>query len=149
MKHYNLKPIRLVLRPSRRLAWVLALAGTGACGLVLLMPLPWWSKLLWCAIALPATCFHVLRDGLLRLANSITVIEVDVHGRLHCQTRNGAWVDAEVLDDSYVTPWLTVLRLRLPQRRWAKHALLLSDSGDAEMFRRLRVWLRWGRQGTG
>ena len=146
MKHYSLKPIRLALRPSWRLAGGLALAASGSAGLALWLPLPYWAGMAWCALVLPATGYYIVRDALLRQAGSIVELEVDARGHLRCQTVSGQWLDAQVRGDSMVTPWLTVLNLQLSTSRRPRAVLLLSDSGDAEMFRRLRVWLRWGRE---
>ena len=146
MKHYNLKPIRLALRPSRRLAAVLILAGVGACTTIALLPLQLWQKLVLALFIAAAAGYHVARDALLRTPQSIVALEVTSEGALRFQSRAETWADAEVRGDSFVTPWLTVLNLTEPDKRLARRAVLLSDSGDAEMFRRLRVWLRWGSQ---
>jgi toxin CptA len=48
------------------------------------------------------------------------------------------------LRDSLVTPYLTVLNV-LPQgARFSRSVVILPDSLDAESFRQLRVWLKWG-----
>lgn len=146
MKHYSLKPIRLALRPSRQLAAVLAVAGIAACFAIALLPLPPWQQLALALLIATAGIYHVAKDALLRMSGSVVALEVTSEGVLRFQSRAGAWCDATVRGDSFVTPWLTVLNLTEPERRLAKRAILLSDSGDAEMLRRLRVWLRWGSQ---
>ena len=93
-----------------------------------------------------AASYNIFRDALLRLPGSVVALEVTSQGHLRCQCRSGEWLDAAVCGNSFVTPWLTVLNLRLPGKRCARHALVLPDSADGEMFRRLRVWLRWGSQ---
>lgn len=146
MKHYNLKPIRLALQPSGWLAAVLALAGVGACTTIALLPLLLWQKLVLALFIAAAAGYHVVTDALLRMPWSIVALEVTSEGALRFQSRTETWTDAEVHGDSFVTPWLTVLNLTEPDKRLVRRAVLLSDSGDAEMFRRLRVWLRWGSQ---
>jgi toxin CptA len=146
MNHYNLKPIRLTLQPSRWLVMVLALAAVAAGIAIALLPLPLWQRVV---LALPiaaAAVYHVVKDALLRMPWSIVALEVTSEGALQFQTRAGAWYGAKVRGDSFVTPWLTVLNLTEPEKRWVRRTILLSDSGDAEMFRHLRVWLRWGSQ---
>lgn len=144
MKHYNLKPIRLTLQPSRQLALILAAAGIAACAAVLSLPLSGWQRLGVIVPIAAATLYHVLRDALLRMPRSVVAIEVGAQGEFRCQARNGDWQGAAVQGDSFVTTWLTVLNLRVEGERRRRHALLLSDSADTEMLRRLRVWLRWG-----
>jgi toxin CptA len=63
---------------------------------------------------------------------------------LKIETRRDGWIPAEILGSSFVSPWLTVLNLKLPHRRLATHVVLLPDMLGADEFRRLRVWLRWG-----
>lgn len=144
MKHYNLKPIRLALQPSRQLALALTGAGIAACGAIISLPLSGWQQLGAIALIAAATLYHVLRDALLRIPHAIIAIEVGSQGEFRFQARNGGWLEATVRGDSFVTPWLIVLNLRVEDERLTRRALLLSDSGDTEMLRRLRVWLRWG-----
>lgn len=144
MKHYNLKPIRLALRPSARLALIFAVAGSAACAAMLSVPLHGGLQVLAMALIIALTAYHILRDALLRLPQSIVTIEVGAQGEFRCHVASGEWQEMTVLGDSFVTPWLTVLNLRHPGRWRAQRAILLSDSADAEMLRRLRVWLRWG-----
>jgi toxin CptA len=146
MKHYNLKPIRLVLRPSLQLAAVLAFAGIGASAAIAALPMPAWQRLGLVAIVSAMCLYHIARDACLRMPRSIIALEVTSEGTCRCQSRAGDWLDVEVHGNSFVTPWLTVLNLVEPGKRGARQAILLSDSGDPDMFRQLRVWLRWGSQ---
>lgn len=146
MNHYSLKPIRLALRPSRQLAAVLALAGATACAVMASLPIPLWEALVLDAIIATFAIYHVAKDAWLRMPWSIVALEVTSEGAFRCQSRAGVWIDVEVRGDSFVTPWLTILNLAEPKKWLARRAILLSDSGDAEMFRALRVWLRWGSQ---
>lgn len=146
MNHYSLKPIRLALRPSRQLAAMLALAGILACAVMASLPLPLWEKLVLNAIIATFAIYHIAKDAWLRMPWSIVALEVTSEGAFRYQSRAGVWIDVEVRGDSFVTPWLTILNLSEPEKWLARRAILLSDSGDAEMFRALRVWLRWGSQ---
>ena len=146
MKHYSAKPIRLDLQPSLRLTWILVIAGMAACGALLVLPLAGWGKLAGMLPILAATAFHIMRDAQLRLRSSILALEVGSDGTLRYLTRTAGWKDAMVRCDSFVTPALTVLVLATEEGRFPRYAILLSDSGNPEMFRRLRVWLRWGSQ---
>ena len=146
MKHYSAKPIRLDLQPSIRLAWILVIAGMAACSAILVLPLAGWVKLAGMLPILAATAFHIMRDAQLRLRSSILALEVGSDGTLRYLTRTAGWKDAMVRGGSFVTPALTVLVLATEEGRFPRYAILLSDSGNPEMFRRLRVWLRWGSQ---
>jgi len=146
MNHYSLKPIRLALRPSRQLAAVLVLAGATACAVMASLPIPLWEALVLDAIIAMFAIYHVVKDAWLRMPWSIVALEVTSEGAFRCQSRAGVWIDVEVRGDSFVTPWLTILNLAEPGKWLARRAILLSDSGEAEMFRAMRVWLRWGSQ---
>lgn len=141
-----MKTIHATLRPSRWLAVLLGAAGVIACVLVAMLPILLWGKLVFGAVAMLCTFYHISRHALLRMPGAITALEVSSEGAMRCMTRDGDWTNADVLGDSFVTPWLTVLNLRLPERRFARHLVVLPDAVDAEAYRGLRVWLRWGSQ---
>jgi len=59
-------------------------------------------------------------------------------------------VGVSVTSDSVVTPYLTVVRFyqknaAILSRVFSFKMIILPDSLDAESYRLLRVWLRWGR----
>lgn len=145
MQHYSVKPLHVVLRPSRLLALSLGGACVSAAVLISLLPLPLWAQGLCLLVVICATAYHFSRHVWLRLPQSITALEVGGKGEFRCFTRASAWCDAVVLGSSFVTPQLTVLNLRLPHRRLAQHVVLLPDALESDAFRRLRVWLRWGQ----
>lgn len=66
---------------------------------------------------------------------------------LNIKTRHHGWMISDILDTSFVTPWLTVLHLKLSQKRLPVYVVLLPDMLGPDEFRRLRVWLKWG-EGT-
>lgn len=142
MSHYNAKPIRLDLRPSRLLAGILIVAAIAACGAIAVLPMG-------CASCLPiiaAAAFHVMRDTQLWLRSSILALEVGSDGTFRYLTRIDGWREAVVRGDSFVMPALTVLVLASEGKYFPRYAILLSGSADSEMLRRMRVWLRWGSQ---
>ncbi len=142
MKHYSLKTLRVTLRPSPRLAALLLVAGLGSAAVLLLLPLPLWLVLPLAVAVLLAACHHVARDALRLLPASAVLLEVDAGGRLRVTCRNGIAYAAEVAGDSLVGAWLTILNLKADGQR--RTVLLTGDSTEAEDYRRLRVWLRWG-----
>ncbi len=143
-KHYNVKPLHVSLRPSRLLAMLLGFATVGSIFLVMLLPLPLWLRLPLALMTICATLYPILRDALLRLPRSIMALEVSVSSQLRCMVRSGDWHEVQVLGSSYVTPWLTVLNLKVEGSRLVRHVVLLPDTAEEAMLRRLRVWLKWG-----
>jgi toxin CptA len=127
------------LKPSRRLGLLLAAMAALALLAVGLAAMPVAAKL-GAAIAVISLVVWGWRGrsrtGRLRLVPD---------GGLQGCVAAGEWHDVEVLDDSFVSPVLVVLRLRMegePPRSLA----LLSDCAAADDLRRLRVWLRWARR---
>ncbi|MDR2219149.1 MAG: hypothetical protein LBE24_01025 [Methylobacillus sp.] len=146
MSHYNAKPVRLDLRPSRRLTWLLGGAVCAACAAIGILPISLWVKSGIVLFMLAASAFHIMRDARLALRSSILALEVSASGELSMLTREQGWRVATVRGDSFVTPPLTVLVLAPEGQRLSRYAVLLPDSADAEALRRLRVWLKWGNQ---
>ncbi len=70
-----------------------------------------------------------------------TGLELDHDGMFRLR-RDDAWLPAHLLD-AFVTPALTVLRLRLEDGK-SVALTLLPDSLAGDDFRRLRVILKWG-----
>lgn len=143
MQHYSLKPLRIALRASPRLTLLLVSAWLGSAVVLMLLPLPPWIGFALWAVLLLATCQHVARDVLRVLPDAVVLLEVDADGCLRVVCRNGEVLAAEVLGDSVVGAWLTILNLKVAGRR--RTVLLAGDGVAVEDYRRLRVWLRWGR----
>ena len=116
--------------------------GAAAAGALALAALPpgWrWAGMASLAVSL---VWHWRRQP------PVTRLRGHADGRLEIAEATGDWHPARVHGDSLALPWLTRLRLVLPDRRRHARGLILADSLPAGDFRRLRVWLRW-RADTG
>lgn len=111
--------------------------------------MPWLSGLpLW--LALPAmpplagSLLYYLRRDCLRLAPS-AIVSVSLYPDCRCefQTKDGVLCEAALLGTSFVAPYLTVLNLKVEGRRLARHVVIVPDALDSEMFRKLRILLKW------
>ena len=124
------------LKPSRRLG--LLLAGMTGLALVALWAaaLPVWLQAALSALLVAAAALSVRR------ARPALRLRQRADGGLQAQAGAGEWRDVVVLDDSFVSPALIVLRYRMEGKR-PRALSLLPDSADAEDLRRLRVSLRW------
>jgi toxin CptA len=140
---YNVWLTEICLRPSRILLAALAAAHLGALAVVLAMPLEAWLKSGLVLVAAASMGHALLHFGMLHGPNAVVALKLSGAG-LEAETRAGAWFPATVLGSSFVSPWLTVLHLKLEGRRFVLPVVLLPDSLAADDFRRLRVWLRWG-----
>jgi toxin CptA len=148
LPHYNVKPIVATLAPSRLLA-ALLVGMHGLCALlVVLMPLASTLRLTLLMIIAASLAYHLLRDVLQRLPASVSGLHLATDGTFSVRLRQSDWVPAEVLGTSFVQPWLTVLNLKLERGRFMHPVVLLPDALNHDDFRRLRVWLKWGRHGA-
>lgn len=130
------------LRPSRYLAAVLVAAHGAALAVLVPLILPVWAKAALSIVILFSLAYHLHRDAL--LSSKIAVMALMLEEEQAVLTlRGGDQLIGQVLRDSLVTPYITVLNV-LPQgARLARSVVILPDSLDAESFRRLRVWLKW------
>lgn len=145
MAHYNVKPIRLTLRRSLLLAASFAAASVAAVTIVLCMPVHPGIKIAACLLIAAAAIRTLLQHAWLALPGSYQGLEVDSRGELRLWRKDGTQQAAAVLPDSVAHPYLTILNIRAAGCRWRGSVLITPDRVDAEPFRQLRVWLRWGR----
>ncbi|HWT28123.1 MAG TPA: protein YgfX [Methylophilaceae bacterium] len=161
MSHYNVKPIRLDFKLSLRLFVLLVCVALGSCAIVLYLPI---RPLLDQAFGQPFA--QVLSQGIKLGAVILILLTLRQHGlkqwqrtpqacKALCLDSKGAWqleyADGSVhavtiLPTSFVAPYLTILHCRLAGRWSSQSVVILPDAVDAEAYRRLRVWLRWGYQ---
>ncbi len=137
--------LRISLKPSRQLAATLVAAHAAAAVLVVPLDVSFAVKAaLELAIVLSG-CYSVREFAMLRGSRSIIALELDRAGAVNVRSRLGDWGEARLLPTSFVSPALTILNLRLADRRLVRHVVIMRDSMAAEDFRQLRVVLRWSR----
>jgi toxin CptA len=144
LQHYNVKPIRLVLRPSYRLAAILAVAGLTACIIIACMPMLLSVKITICVPVVIFTAFFIVREALLCLPRSLIAVNLDSKGEMTVVNGTGVEMAVAILPDSFVSAYLTVLNLKPVAGACRRSLILTTDRVDREAFRQLRVWLRWG-----
>ena len=138
--------LRINLSRSRILAVALTAVHAIALGAVLPLDLDLALRAALGA-ALAASLAHSLcRHAFLLTPNAVVALEVKDGETCRAQRRNGEAHDAQILGTTYVTPWLTVLNLRPEGRRLARHVLVVPDNIERDLFRQLRVVLRWQRR---
>ncbi len=133
----------IAVGPSRRVeAWIIAAAVAGLAA-TLSAELPAFAKaaggFALAAAAVRAARREVWREG----AGAVRRLTVDLAGRVEVEGPEGRVVAGRVASDSFVAPWLTIVRWK-PEGAWiARTVLVVPDAVEAEAFRRLRVLLRW------
>jgi len=133
----NLPPLRIHVYLSRRLMAML-IAMHGVAGLAVWWALPaGWMRAAGTAALAASLVYSLVQQSRRRF----TGLELDHDGRFRLR-RDDAWLPAHLLD-AFVTPALTVLRLRLENGKPVA-LTLLPDSLASDDFRRLRVSLKWG-----
>lgn len=135
------------LKPSRQLGIALLAAHAVAAGLVLPLQLPDSLKVALLVLVASSLAHALRRHARLSSPRSITAIEVR-GTETRARTRDGAWHPARVLGTSCVSTRFAVLNLRFPGTRLVQHVVIAPDGAQADAFRRLRVWLRWGWKET-
>ena len=134
---------RISVRPSVLIAVAVSILHVGAAAVLWLVPIPILGKAVFTLAIAVSLIYFMARDAALHAARSIVALELREEGGIACQTRNGAWLECELLGSSYVSPGMTVVNLRA--RGWTgyRRVILVPDNVDVEDFRRLRTWLRW------
>ena len=131
------------LQPSMYFTIALVASHGAALAVLASLVLPLWAKILLASLVLVSLLYHIWHDAWLLALSSNKTLLLD-GDMILLVARNGDKVTARVLADSLVTPYITVLNV-LPQgSHLARSVIILPDSLDAESFRQLRVWLRWG-----
>ena len=134
--------LHLVPARSRIIVAFVLLATTATAVLVGVLALPWWLRGL-LVVTCAAQCAFTLR-ALHRDAPRLLVVGAD--RQLAITGRTGLICEERVLDATYVSASLVALAWRVNGERRSRAWLVASDVLSAEERRRLRVWLRYGRE---
>ncbi|HMJ49425.1 MAG TPA: protein YgfX [Burkholderiales bacterium] len=135
--------LNIRFKPSVILGLLLVLAHASAVGLLLVVPLPIWSKLVTVVVVCISFAFYFRRNARLAAPSSLVALEIKEDCACTVETRNGNRRSCTVLPTSYVSASLTILNLKVDGKLLRKHLVILPDAVNAEDFRKLRVLLRW------
>lgn len=135
--------LRMELGRSRWLAGLLAGIHLGAFFLLMTLVPPLWVIALSAAILIASAAHAILLHAWQRLPRSVTGLEISDDCKLMLRDANGGWREAALLPSSFVTPYLTILNFRHADERRARSVVILPDRVQPDLFRRLRVLLRW------
>lgn len=154
------RPITLKLGASRRLSLLLlAIALMAQLALLTLafklpLPLPWYYILLvWmlASLLLGWQTRRALRQHAWRQSpDAVVLLALNGMGEFSLTLRDGRQLPASLQDHSVVFASFSLLNFRWGEgkvrgkARGKTSCLILPDAVDADEFRRLRVWLRWG-----
>jgi toxin CptA len=145
----KMKPIQLDFKPSITLTLIFCVMGISAGAILILPALLLQIKLLLVFAILAAIIYTVCQYGLLLLPWSCIALNINSSNQLQLVHKSGRVLSVDLCRDSVVTPYLTVINCKpqdakLLARLFAQHLVILPDMLDADDYRQLRVWLRWG-----
>lgn len=130
------------LHPSRIFLALLCCAFLLAITIVFTLPVVDGVRFAFAFLLLGALVYYVRRDVWMLLPSSHVALRLDV-GRIVIFTRDGSELPGQILPDSVVTPFLTILNI-MPQGKTRRRSIVIfPDSLDSERFRELRVLLKW------
>ncbi len=130
-------------KPSFQLVALLSLVHIAAAGLLWPLALPLGIKAI-VAIALVISLVYYLRqDALLIADNAVIVFALSDEMQCIVTIRSGESMICNILGNTFVAPYLTVLNLKPVGELFTRSVVILPDGIDAEEFRQLRIWLRW------
>jgi toxin CptA len=138
--------LRIAIAPSRTLAALLAIVHiiAGACVFAVLPA--WWAVGVLTAALCISLVLHLRRDALRLSGDAVIEVTLREHGRCELLTRAGPVLEGTVAGSSFVSPWFTVVNVRLEGGRSLRSVVVMPDCAEAEERRRLRVWLRYRGQ---
>ncbi len=145
-----MKPIQLDFKPSIVLTLIICAIGLGAVLILILPALVWQIKLILGVVISSAVIYSICQYGLLLLPWSCLALNISSSNQVQLVYRNGQVLSVAVCRDSVVMPYMTVVNCKVQDasllaRLFVPHLVILPDMLDAEDYRQLRVWLRWGK----
>lgn len=129
------------LKPSKIYLIFMTSLLLASAGIIYLLPILSIWRLLGLIVLTVYGGYIIWHFGLLRSDSAIISIRQEKDGRWYVKSRTQD-LPAEILGDSIVTSLVTVLRLRLPNHWLPKSCIVLRDSLELDVYRRLLVMLR-------
>ena len=149
-----MKPIFINFKPSFTLSATVVLMNLMMCTILIPLNLYWQIKLAIVLVIVLAAFYTLSRYGLLCMPSSCVALMVNAKNELQITRRDGVQLaDLSVAADSVASPVLTVIgyyqkNATLLSRVFCARLIILPDALDAESYRQLSVWLRWGMPRT-
>ena len=140
-----MKPLCISLQPSARIALFLSLLYMGAVAATVSLPVAMWPKAIFIFAAAVSFKRELDEFALLRAPDAILAIRVTRKGKFYAERQIDGWLQGQLLPTTFVSSRLTILNFRCPGEPRTRTILLCFGNADPHDFRRLRLWLRWGR----
>jgi len=131
------------LKLSRQLTIILSLSHFVAANALWPLVLPFTVNLVSVAIVLISLIYYLKKDALLSARNAVVAFELSDEMQCTLTTQSGESIVCTIQGSTFVAPYLTVLNLKPENQFFTQSIVILPDNIDTEVFRRLRVLLRW------
>ncbi|MEW5889990.1 MAG: protein YgfX [Pseudomonadota bacterium] len=136
-------PRRIPLRPSPRLAMLLAVAHVAAAGALWAAALPAPLSLGGSLLVLYSLWHGIRRHALRRDRRAPAELEIGNDGALCVRARTGEWTEMTASPASTLLPGLAVILCRAKGGGRGQTIVVFPDALSRDDWRSLRVWLRW------
>ncbi len=127
---------------------LLITAGLFFGSMLFLLTLPVVINIILLTSILLSAAYFVMNIALLSLPWSWRLVSINKVGVCSLTQKNDESFIVHIQPDSFVSSYLTIIHVVPEEYRWYKiwqhrHVILLQDNADAELLRKLRVYLRW------
>ena len=135
--------VEIAIGPSVFAARAICLAALSTLAVVLAVPIGAAVKLALATWIALGACRAIRRLAHRNVCGAVVNVRTDRSRAIEVRFADRRFALGNVVDGSFVAPWLTVIHWRPARSRWTRTILLLPDMADETAFRRLRVLLRW------
>ncbi len=135
-------PLQLELYSSRLLFIALVFSHLLAIVALYFVALPLIALLALAMFALFSAVRAIVLHALRKSANAVVKLVWDDNDCWYIVRRSGIKQQVQLQRDSFVSPWLTVLRFKVPGQWLSQAVILLGDNSHIDSHRRLRVRLK-------
>jgi toxin CptA len=140
--------IDVPIGPSRILAAVLITMHVAAIIAVSALPVPIWIRVAADALLLANAALVVRRHALVKGSRACSGLRICDDGDCTLKFASDRSATGRLQPGWLASPLLVVARIRCDGKRLARTILLLPDSSDADVLRRLRIFLRFAITGS-
>ncbi len=131
------------LKPSITLTVILCIAHLATIGLWWQLSIPADFKLIGTLLFLVSLVLYCRHHALLASPKSIVTFELNDAMECTLEAKNGERITCEILGSTFVSPYLVVLNLKPLNNCSSRSIIILADTIDMNVFRQLRILLRW------
>ena len=147
MKPILQQPIHIKLKRSSLMLGLLVFISMVCCLILIVLPIPLSVQFGTILLIIISSIYYILRDALLLLPASWQALGVNAKGQLKLINKRGQQFEPALAGNTFIHARVIVLNFKRNGFGLALPPVVLFTRADnANELRRLRVWLRWGKQ---